>query len=149
MFNKSKYDRTKWYALKVQNDLPSKANGIEQKGEPIPDNKPDNKPINNVSNKKDFDLIELVAEIFEDENISNAKVNYDAFNEWRDYRKESKKTLTKTTAKKQIKFLIKYDADTQRQIIDASIMGGYQGLFEPRKTNNTNRASNSNFNGWS
>jgi len=51
VFNKAGYDRTKWYAIKGQMELPSKANGIVQKGEPIPDNKPDNK-----TTKKPYDM---------------------------------------------------------------------------------------------
>lgn len=51
VFNKAGYDRTKWYAIKGQMELPSKANGIVQKGEPIPDNKPDNK-----TTKKPYDV---------------------------------------------------------------------------------------------
>lgn len=42
-FNKAGYDRTKWYSLQGQIELPSGANGIDQKGEPIPDSKPDGK----------------------------------------------------------------------------------------------------------
>jgi len=43
-FNKAGYDRTKWYCPVEQIDLPKKANGIAQKGEPIPVSKPDIKP---------------------------------------------------------------------------------------------------------
>ena len=43
-FNKAGYDRTKWYCPSEQIDLPKKANGIDQKGEPIPVSKPDIKP---------------------------------------------------------------------------------------------------------
>ena len=43
-FNKAGYDRTKWYCPSEQVDLPKKANGIAQKGEPIPVSKPDIKP---------------------------------------------------------------------------------------------------------
>ena len=67
-FNKTKYDQTKWYALTDQGlelfnintikpkrgvscpngkmDFDEKANGIIQKGKPIPDNKQDNKQDN-------------------------------------------------------------------------------------------------------
>jgi hypothetical protein len=51
-FNKSSYDRTKWYSsVKVksicpngQKELPEMSKGFAEKGETIPDNKPDNKP---------------------------------------------------------------------------------------------------------
>lgn len=54
-FNKSPYDRTKWYAptcLNGLSDLPEKANETAQKGKPIPDSKPVNKPddLNCASN---------------------------------------------------------------------------------------------------
>lgn len=54
-YNKSSYDRTLWYAFKDESiflnskiDLPIWANGSDQKGEPIPDNKPYNKPYNKL-----------------------------------------------------------------------------------------------------
>jgi len=40
-YNKSAYDRTKWYSLIHLSVL---ANGNGENGQPIPDNKPDNKP---------------------------------------------------------------------------------------------------------
>lgn len=67
-YNKSSYDRTKWYALtgkaralfqkgassfpKGQLDLPKRANGSVQKGEPIPDRNPDGKPSNKDMGEK-------------------------------------------------------------------------------------------------
>lgn len=39
--NKSPMDRTKWYCVKRQKDLPSRANGFAPEGRAIPDNKPD------------------------------------------------------------------------------------------------------------
>lgn len=65
-YNKSSYDRTLWYAFKDESiflnskiDLPIWANGSDQKGEPIPDNKPDNKLIKEIKktsflNKENF-----------------------------------------------------------------------------------------------
>ena len=43
-FNKAGYDRTKWYCPVEPIDLPKKANGTAQKGEPIPVSKPVSKP---------------------------------------------------------------------------------------------------------
>ena len=43
-FNVSAYDRTKWYSPSGKTDLPSMANEIAQKGEPIPVSKPVSKP---------------------------------------------------------------------------------------------------------
>ena len=53
-YNKSAYDRTKWFRLGGQLDLPCGANGNASEGQPIPDVKPDIKPDRldtNVSNK--------------------------------------------------------------------------------------------------
>ena len=44
VFNRAGYDRTKWYCPNCQIDLPKKANGIAQEGEPIPVSKPVIKP---------------------------------------------------------------------------------------------------------
>ena len=65
-YNNSTYDRTKWYAItdagyelfqegkcivpKGQMESSEKANGMSQKGEPIPNNKPYNKPYNKPNN---------------------------------------------------------------------------------------------------
>lgn len=43
-YNKSAYDRTKWFRLGGQLDLPCGANGNDSEGEPIPDVKPYIKP---------------------------------------------------------------------------------------------------------
>lgn len=65
-YNKSTYDRTKWYALTAnafdlygesicpngQMEVTKKANRFDQKGEPIPDNKPYSKPDINTDNKQ-------------------------------------------------------------------------------------------------
>ncbi|RLA20987.1 MAG: hypothetical protein DRQ62_09945, partial [Gammaproteobacteria bacterium] len=64
-YNKSAYDRTKWYAFNdekkwVNSILPDgqmkktrQANGFVQKGGPIPDNKPDSKPDSKEKEKKE------------------------------------------------------------------------------------------------
>lgn len=57
-YNKSPYDRTRWYALtekgisilpKGQMDFTKRANENSQKGEPIPDTIPDGKPVNTLN----------------------------------------------------------------------------------------------------
>ena len=55
-FNQSAYDRTKWYSPNWEIDLPKKANGFCQKGEPIPDSKPVDKPDNDQPPETSFDL---------------------------------------------------------------------------------------------
>lgn len=56
----------------------------------------------------------------------------ETWSEWEKHRKEIRHTLTKTTVSKQLTFLAKYDLETAFQIIDASILNGWQGLFEPK-----------------
>jgi hypothetical protein len=56
-YNKSAYDRTKWFRLGGQIDLPCGANGNASEGQPIPDVKPPIKPVlkkedTNVSSKE-------------------------------------------------------------------------------------------------
>jgi hypothetical protein len=53
-FNEKGYDRTRWFCLKRQMDLPSWANGFARKGEPIPDGKPDSNPDNPHTPKGDL-----------------------------------------------------------------------------------------------
>lgn len=59
-YNEMKYDRTTWYAvtdkgrsilLSGQMDLPSKANGNDSKGKPIPDINPNPKPVPKTNKK--------------------------------------------------------------------------------------------------
>jgi len=45
-YNKSSYDRTKWFSPNVEIDLPKRGNGNIEKGNTIPSNKPDNKQSN-------------------------------------------------------------------------------------------------------
>ena len=51
-FNEKAYDRTKWYCItpKGQMHLSKMANGISQKGKPIPDNIPDNIERDGIDN---------------------------------------------------------------------------------------------------
>lgn len=60
-------------------------------------------------------------------------INKEAWSDWEQYRKEIKKKISQTTAKKQFAFLQKYNFEEQRQIIDSSIQNSWQGLFEPKK----------------
>lgn len=68
-------------------------------------------------------------------------INQPAWNEWIEYRKSKKKTVSPAAAKKQFKLLSDYDFDVQQQIIDQSIQNDYQGLFEPKgNTNGQNQS---------
>ena len=53
-YNKSAYDRTKWFRLACQLDLANLPNGFGSEGEPIPDIKPDDKHLldTDVSKRK-------------------------------------------------------------------------------------------------
>lgn len=69
-FNKSSYDRTKWYTcieLNGQLHLPKKANGSDQNGEPIPDSKTDSKQKENKrgSGEPLFITTEIIEKAFE------------------------------------------------------------------------------------
>lgn len=59
-------------------------------------------------------------------------INQPAWNEWIEYRKSKKKTVSSAAAKKQFKLLTDYAFDVQQQIIDQSIQNDYQGLFAPK-----------------
>jgi len=85
-FNKDKYDRTVWYTIdyekvkcicpKGQIDLPDQANGIDQKGRPIPHNKPHNKPIKkeNIEKKEETPLEQKI--VFK-EKVQLTQAEYD------------------------------------------------------------------------
>lgn len=60
-----------------------------------------------------------------------------AWNEWTVFRKEIKKTLTKSMIDKQIDFLGRYES-THIEIINQSIQNGWTGLF-PLKQNSNNQ----------
>lgn len=60
-----------------------------------------------------------------------------AWADWVDFRKEIKKKLTRSTAKKQIEFLLKQPNPIE--CINKSIQNGWQGLFEVK--NGTNKSS--------
>ena len=62
---------------------------------------------------------------------SESLINEHAAKEWFEHKKyKSIGSITKT-----INFLKEYDFATQQKIVDTSIMNNYQGLFEPKQTN--------------
>lgn len=63
--------------------------------------------------------------------IANPLLDESSFTEWMSY----KKYKTKAPITKCINFLSKYDKETQKQIVDTSIMNGWKGLFEPKQQN--------------
>lgn len=64
-----------------------------------------------------------------------AWVDEKAWSEWVAFRKEIKKSLTKTTIQKQLNFLGKYEYD-HVAIINQSIQNGWTGLFPLKKESN-------------
>ena len=80
--------------------------------------------INKNKNKKSLQskILEKVSE-----HIDN--INASALDEWLEYKNyKSIAPVTKT-----INFLVKFDMNTQQQIVDNSIMNEYKGLFEPKQ----------------
>lgn len=73
---------------------------------------------------------------FADEALNNS------WNEWLQFRKEIKKKMTPSTAKKQIAFLGGRAGPEAIAIINQSITNGWQGLFELKNNNNGNRSAN-------
>ena len=57
-------------------------------------------------------------------------INIEAWNEWCEYRKATRKAVSSFAAKKQFKLLERYSMEDQQAIIDNSIANDYQGLFE-------------------
>ena len=61
-------------------------------------------------------------------------INIEAWDEWCQYRKATRKAVSPFAAKKQFNFLLKYSEEDQQAIIDHSISNDYQGLFELKVT---------------
>lgn len=100
-YNEQKYDRSLWYAFTddfvksiLQNgqiDFPKRANGLDEMGEPIPNNKADNKPniSTNVDNKRTpaFDFKKALLEMGVSEQHAS---------DWMAVRKAKRMTNTRT-----------------------------------------------------
>ena len=70
------------------------------------------------------------------------ELNLESWTEWCEFRKDGKKPIIKTTAVKQLKMLVNYSIDEQKEIIDKSIIGQYQGLFPFKNQTQPRYASN-------
>jgi len=64
------------------------------------------------------------------------------WDEWVEYRKAIKKTMTKPTVDKQVKFLLNRPPEQQLAIINQSIQNGWTGLFEVKTNGNTKNTIN-------
>ena len=138
VFNKSAYDRTKWYAdLKADSicqngtiDLPSRANVIAPQGEPIPYINTD---INTDSKKKErkkettFDeILDSVEVVKENPSLKESLVEYIKM------RKLIKKPLTDRALKLNINEALKLaggDPTTMQAIIEQSIKHSWAGVY--------------------
>ena len=125
-FNKSAYDRTKWYSptcLNAQTDLPKKTNENDQKGEPIPDI--------NTNNKPDINKIEVPAWF-----------PMDAWQGWVDMRKQRKRPLTDRAKQRAINKLtsLHLAGHDIGELLDRSTINGWLDIYEPKESN---RAGNS------
>lgn len=67
-------------------------------------------------------------------------LNKPAWEEWLEYRKQSKKTVSAMSQKMQLKFLEENKAD-HIQVLKQSVMNGWTGLFEIKKGFNKNLAN--------
>lgn len=127
-YNKSAYDRTKWYAPTCplgKSDLPSGANEIAQKGEPIPDINTNHKPIKYIR-----------AELPD-------WIPIDAWNGWVEMRQQRKKPLTDRAYNQAIDKLVAFMAKGQNitEVLDRSTMNNWLDLYEIKEQKNgtTNR----------
>lgn len=121
-FNKSAYDRTKWYSptcLNAEAHLPKKTNEPAQKGEPIPDINTNNKPY-------------VIIEGFP------LWLPIEAWQGWVEMRKQRKRPLTdraKARALTKLEALHSAGHDIN-ELLDRSTINGWLDIYEPKgKTN--------------
>ena len=122
-FNKSNYDRTKWYSptcLNAQTDLPKKTNENDQKGEPIPDINTNHKPVKYIRRE----LPECIP--------------VDAWQGWVEMRNQRKKPLTDRAYNQAIDKLVAFMAKGQNitEVLDRSTMNGWLDLYEIKEQKN-------------
>jgi hypothetical protein len=129
-YNKSAYDRTKWYSptcLNAETHLPKKTNENAQKGEPIPD-------IN--TNHK---LVKYIRAELPD------WIPIDAWNGWVEMRMIRKKPLTDRAYNQAISKLDTLRAKGQdiTEVLDRSTMNSWTDLYEIKEQKNgtTNRTT--------
>jgi DNA-binding MarR family transcriptional regulator len=89
-----------------------------------------NNPINNTINNKEKPLRAIGVLPFLSEEFANAWI------EWETFRKEIKKKITPSTAKKQLTFLGGRGEPEAIAIINQSITNGWTGLFALKNGNN-------------
>ena len=129
-YNKSAYDRTKWYAPTCplgKSDLPSGANEIAQKGEPIPDINTNHKPVNYIN--RDFPHW----------------LPLEAWNGWLDMRNKLKKPPTNRAIELALDKLEAMQQKGQNitEVLDRSTINGWTDIYEIKESKNgtTNRTT--------
>ena len=136
-YNKSAYDRTKWYGVSTQIHLCFLPNGFGEKHEPIPDVNTDNNtdskqevaiaPVHDAKSVKD--KRDVIASIL------SMAVSYQTAMAFVQHRIELKKPMTENAANAMLKKLEGHpDPDA---VLTDSIANGWQGIF-PEKTNARN-----------
>jgi hypothetical protein len=124
-YNKSAYDRTKWYAptcLMEETHLPKKTNENDQKGEPIPNINTNNKPDNKLTiNTTLPDWLPM-----------------DAWNGWVAMRKQRKRPLTDRATAMAINKLdaIRTKGHDIEGLLDRSTINGWLDIYEPKDMKN-------------
>ena len=126
-YNKSTYDRTKWYAptcLAGEIDLPSRANEVAPQGKPIPVINTDNKPVVNIEAFPDW-------------------LPMDAWQGWVDMRKQRKRPLTDRATSRAINKLdaIRAKGHDIAELLDRSTINGWLDIYEPKGTNNAGNSA--------
>jgi hypothetical protein len=126
-YNKSAYDRTKWYAPTCpigKADLPTRANEVAQKGKPIPDINTDNKPV-------------VIIEGYP------VWLPIDAWKGWVEMRKQRKRPLTdraKARAYKKLEAL-HLAGHNITELLDRSTINGWLDIYEPKGTQNAGNSA--------
>jgi hypothetical protein len=121
-YNKSAYDRTKWYSpscLNLKTHLPKKSNELAQKGKPIPDINTNNKP-------------DIIIEGYP------LWMPIDAWQGWVEMRKQRKRPLTdraKTRAINKLDALHTAGHDIA-ELLDRSTINGWLDIYEPKGATN-------------
>ena len=77
-----------------------------------------------------------IASDIEEKLSTYSNININSFYEWI----ETKNFKSIAPVTKVLNFLSNYDMQTQQQIVDASIMNGWKGLFEPKMNSNNTKS---------
>lgn len=132
-FNKSAYDRTKWYAPTcpgAKSDLPKRSNEDAQNGKPIPDINTDIKP-DDITPYSPPEPVRASIWIPD-------WVPLDAWNGWIDMRIKLKKPLTDRAYTRALSKLdrMRHEGQDIAEVLDRSTMNGWTDLYEIKERNN-------------